>query len=50
LPEKKNDIRNDANGWFENPRDLITAIERIVYVSVQFTRIIDNLPAEITAE
>ena len=47
-PEKNNGILNDANGWFENPRDLITAIERIVYVSVESARIIDNLPAEIT--
>ncbi len=43
-PEKNNGILNDANAWFENPRDLITAIERIVYVSVESARIIDNLP------
>ena len=41
-------IINDPNGWFENPRDLITAIERIVYVSVESTKIIENLSFEIT--
>jgi predicted helicase len=43
-------IINDPNGWFENPRDLITAIERIVYVSVESARIVDNLPTEITSD
>ncbi|MXV85007.1 DEAD/DEAH box helicase, partial [Candidatus Poribacteria bacterium] len=47
-PEKNNGILNDANGWFENPRDLVTAIERIVYVSVESTKIIEGLPSEIT--
>ncbi|MYF54709.1 hypothetical protein F4225_02850 [Candidatus Poribacteria bacterium] len=47
-PEKNNGILNDANAWFENPRDLITAIERIVYVSVESARIIDNLPTLIS--
>ena len=41
-------IINDPNGWFENPRDLITAIERIVYVSVESTKIIENLPTQLT--
>ena len=41
-------IVNDANGWFADPRDLIIAIKRIIHVSVQSTRIIDTLPAEIT--
>ena len=41
-------IVNDPNGWFPDPRDLVTAIKRIVYVSVESARIIDNLPAEIT--
>ena len=49
-PEKNNGILNDANGWFENPRDLITAIERIVYVSVESTKIIDNLPSKVTPD
>ncbi len=46
--DKKSSITNDPNGWFENPRDLITAIERIIYVSVESTKIIENLPSEIT--
>ena len=41
-------IVNDPNGWFENPRDLITAIERIVYVSVESTKIIEGLPSKLT--
>ena len=40
-------ILNDPNGWFENPRDLITAIERIVHISVESTRIIESLPSQI---
>ena len=43
-------IINDPNGWFENPRDLITAIERIVHVSVESTKIIENLPSQITPD
>ena len=48
-PEKNNGILNDANAWFENPRDLITAIERIVYVSVESARIIEGLPTEVVS-
>ena len=44
---RDSDILNDPNGWFENPRDLVTAIERIVYVSVESTRIIEGLPSQI---
>ena len=43
-------IINDPNGWFKNPRDLITAIERIIHVSVESTKIIEALPSEITSE
>ena len=46
---KDSGIVNDPNGWFENPRDLITAIERIVYVSVESARIIERLPSEIVS-
>ena len=46
--DKESGIVNDPNGWFENPRDLVTAIERIVYVSVESTRIIEGLPSQIT--
>jgi len=46
--DKASGIVNDPNGWFQNPRDLVTAIARIVYVSVESARIIENLPSEIT--
>ena len=46
--DKDSGIVNDPNGWFADPRDLVTAIKRIVHVSVESARIIDNLPAEIT--
>ena len=45
---KDSGIVNDPNGWFADPRDLVTAIERIVYVSVESTKIIEALPIEIT--
>ena len=41
-------VLNDPNDWFENPRDLVAAIERIVHVSVESTRIIERLPKEVT--
>ena len=47
--DKENGIVNDPNGWFDTPRDLITAIERIVYVSVESTKIIESLPSEVTS-
>lgn len=37
-------IINDANEWFDSPKDLISAIKRIVHVSVETTRIIKSLP------
>ena len=43
--DSESGILNDPNGWFEDPRDLVTAIERIVYVSVESTRIIEGLPS-----
>jgi len=48
--DKDSGIVNDPNGWFENPRDLVTAIERIVHVSVESTRIIEGLPSELISE
>ena len=48
--DKESGIVNDPNGWFEDPRDLVAAIERIVYVSVESTRIIGGLPSELTDE
>jgi len=37
-------IVNDANEWFEDPRDLVTAIRRIVYLSGETAKIVDGLP------
>ena len=37
-------IVNDPNGWFDDPRDLIVAIRRVVHVSVESARIIEGLP------
>ena len=48
--DKDSGIVNDPNGWFENPRDFVTAIERIVYVSVESARIIDGLPVRVVGE
>ena len=48
--DKNSGIINDPNGWFDNPRDLITAIERIVYVSVESTKIIEGLPSKLTGD
>lgn len=48
--DRESGIINDPNGWFENPRDLITAIERIIHVSVESARIIESLPIEINDE
>ncbi len=50
MMDSDSDIVNDPNGWFADLHDLIPMIKRIVYVSVESARIIDNLPAEITAE
>lgn len=45
--DKRSGILNDPNGWFANPRDLITAIRRIVYLSVETVRIVEGLPTDI---
>ena len=46
--DKESGIVNDPNGWFEDPRDLVAAIERIVHVSVESTQIIEGLPKELS--
>jgi len=45
--DKQSGIVNDANGWFDDPRDLITAIRRIVHASVETARIVNGLPPAI---
>ena len=42
--ERRSGIVNDANGWFADPRDLVTTIQRIVYLSVETAKIVDGLP------
>ena len=48
--DKENGIINDPNGWFEDPKDLITAICRIVQVSVETVRIVAGLPEVVFSE
>ena len=42
--DKRSGIVNDANEWFADPRDLITTIQRIVYLSVETATIVEGLP------
>lgn len=49
--DKESGIVNDPNGWFEDdPRGLIAAVRRIVYVSVETARIVRGLPAPFAAD
>lgn len=45
--DKRSGLVNDPNGWLENPKDLISAIRRIVQVSVETGRIVAGLPAPV---
>ena len=45
--DKESRIVNNPNGWFDDPKDLITAIRRIVHVSVETARIVNALPESI---
>ncbi|MYB36012.1 MAG: DEAD/DEAH box helicase [Gammaproteobacteria bacterium] len=42
--DKASGITNDPNDWFDDPRDLVTAIKRIVSVSVDTVGIVTALP------
>ena len=42
--DKESGIVNDPNGWFDDPKDLIAAIRRILYVSLETARIVEGLP------
>ena len=42
--DKHSGIVNDPNDWFERPEDLVKAIRRIVWVSVETTKIVETLP------
>ena len=48
--DRESGIVNDPNGWFDDPRDLITAIRRIVHVSVETVHIVARLPDPFTGE
>ena len=48
--DKESGIVNDPNGWFDDPRDLIVAIRRIVHLSVETVRIVDSLPEPFGSE
>ena len=43
-------IVNDPNGWFADPRDLVSAIRRIVHLSVETVRIVEALPNALDAD
>ena len=42
--DKESGIVNDPNSWFDDPPDLIAAIQRLVHISVNTTRIVESLP------
>ena len=42
--DRDSGIVNDPNGWFEDPRDLVAAIRRIVRISVETAHIVAGLP------
>ena len=44
VQDKHSRIVNDPNDWFERPEDLVAAIRRIVWVSVETTKIVESLP------
>ena len=48
--DTKSGIINDPNEWFEDPRDLITALRRIVHLSVETVRIVERLPKSFQPE
>ena len=48
--DKRSGLTNDPNGWFDDPRDLISAIRRIISVSVETVRIVAELPEPMTRE
>ena len=48
--DKRSGLVNDPNGWFEDPRDLISAVRRIISVSAETVRIVGKLPEPMTRE
>ena len=47
---KESGIVNDPNGWFDDPRELVAAIRRIVHVSVETARIVTGLSEPMRAD
>ncbi len=43
--DRDSGIVNDPNGWFDDPRDLIATLRRIVHVSVETVAIVASLPS-----
>ncbi len=48
--DSESGIVNDPNGWFDDPRELIKAIRRIVHVSVETIRLVETLPESIESD
>ena len=44
IKDTKSGIVNDPNHWFADPRDVITAIRRVVHVTLETVRIVESLP------
>ena len=42
--DRQSGITNDPNEWFEDPRDLVATVRRIVHMSVETVRIVEMLP------
>ena len=42
--DRRSGIVNDPNEWFDDPRDLLATIRRIVHLSVRTVQIVDGLP------
>ena len=42
--DRQSGIVNDPNEWFGDPQGLITAIRRVVNVSVETVRVVESLP------
>ena len=41
--DRESGIVNDPNGWFDSPSDIVAAIERIVFVSVETVKIVKRI-------
>ena len=50
VKDRESGIVNDPNGWFDDPRDLLAAVRRIVHVSVETVRLVAGLPESIAVK